>query len=192
MGTDLGSILENPIGQPMATILFNSLGTKGALTIFSCIVIVQFTMGTSIVRLLLLHSFNSLHTDVCSLAYSQILASSRQTFAFARDGALPFSKYIYSINKYTGTPVNAVWFAAAVGWLLGWIAWGGSVAITPIFALGVGGQYIAYMIPIASRFIFKNDFKPGPFNLGKFVRLLFSRCLDMDDELFFRVCQWLS
>ena len=37
----------------------------------------------------------------------QLLASSRQTFAFSRDGALPFSKYMYRINSYTKTPVNS-------------------------------------------------------------------------------------
>ena len=70
MGTDVESIVSNPIGQPMATvrnvfyalfdmlnlgyvkILFNSLGTKGTLAIFSCIAIVQFMMGTEAVCLL--------------------------------------------------------------------------------------------------------------------------------------------
>jgi len=33
------------------------------------------------------------------------LVSSRQTFAFARDGALPFSSILYRMNKTTGTPL---------------------------------------------------------------------------------------
>lgn len=39
---------------------------------------------------------------------SMVLAASRQTFAFSRDGALPFSGLLYRINKRTKTPVNTV------------------------------------------------------------------------------------
>ena len=98
-----------------------------------------------------------------------MIASSRQTFAFSRDGALPGSKYLYRINSITGTPVNCVWFGAFVGYLLGLLAFAGQAAIGAIFSLGVAAQYTAYTIPIASRFIFKNDFKPGPFSLGILV-----------------------
>ena len=41
MGTDLDSILNNPIGQPMATIFFNSFGQKGTLAVWAIVVIVQ-------------------------------------------------------------------------------------------------------------------------------------------------------
>ena len=41
MGTDLDSILNNPIGQPMASIFFNSFGQKGTLAIWAVVVIVQ-------------------------------------------------------------------------------------------------------------------------------------------------------
>lgn len=73
------------------------------------------------------------------------------------------------MNSFTGTPVNTVWFVAAVSILLGLLALAGSEAINAVFALSVTGLYVAYSIPIASRFIFKNNFKPGPFNLGIFV-----------------------
>ncbi|KAF8670193.1 hypothetical protein AX14_005909 [Amanita brunnescens Koide BX004] len=49
MGTDLQNIVNNPIGQPMATILFNSLGQKGALIIWAFIIILQFASGSNIV-----------------------------------------------------------------------------------------------------------------------------------------------
>jgi amino acid transporter len=38
---------------------------------------------------------------------SLLLPASRQAFAFARDGALPFSQYFYSVNKKTQTPVRS-------------------------------------------------------------------------------------
>ena len=41
MGTDLDGILNDPIGQPMATIFFNSFGQKGTLAVWAIVVIVQ-------------------------------------------------------------------------------------------------------------------------------------------------------
>ena len=42
MGTDIESLLDNPIGQPMATIFFNSFGQKGTLAVWAIVVIVQY------------------------------------------------------------------------------------------------------------------------------------------------------
>lgn len=115
--------------------------------------------------------------SLTSLPFPQFIASSRQTFAFARDGALPASRFIYSINKYTGTPVNGVIFAGIVSWCLGLITLAGVQATTAIFSLAVCGQYVAYSIPIAARFLGENSFKPGPFSLGRWVSSWFSNVL---------------
>jgi amino acid transporter len=105
---------------------------------------------------------------------SMVLAASRQSFAFARDGALPFSSYLYRMNNVTKTPVNTVWFVVAFAIVLGMLSFAGAQAINAIFSISVTALYIAYAIPITARFAFKNDFKPGPFSLGVFV----SRRLD--------------
>jgi amino acid transporter len=107
-----------------------------------------------------------------SINYSQLLAASRQTFAFARDGALPLSGWLYRMNHYTQTPVNTVIYVAFFSVLLGLLVFAGPSATNAIFSLSVVSLYVAYSIPIAARFLFKNDFKPGPFNLGSFVRCL--------------------
>jgi amino acid transporter len=120
-------------------------------------------MGSSMVNLTFL--FPYVFTDTSF----QVLAASRQSFAFARDGALPLSSILYRMNDFTGTPVNTVWFVAAISTLLGLLSLAGTQAINAVFALSVTGLYVAYSIPIAARFIFKNNFKPGPFNLGIFV-----------------------
>ena len=65
MGTDLETIVSNPIGQPLATvrvlreaggrklmhvqIFLNSFGKQGTLALWSIIIIVQYMMGSSIV-----------------------------------------------------------------------------------------------------------------------------------------------
>lgn len=48
MGTDLDSIVNSD--QPMAQIFFNSFGQKGTLALWAVIVMVQYMMGSSMVR----------------------------------------------------------------------------------------------------------------------------------------------
>ncbi|THG93276.1 hypothetical protein EW026_g7921 [Hermanssonia centrifuga] len=143
MGTDLTTIIDSP--QPMAQIFLNSFGQKGCLALWAFIVICQYMMGSSMV-----------------------LAASRQSYAFARDGALPFSRWLYRMNGFTKTPVNTVWFCCVFAILLGLLAFAGTSAINAVFSLSVVALYIAYSIPISARFLGQNDFKPGPFNLGVF------------------------
>ncbi|KAL4246863.1 Amino Acid-Polyamine-Organocation Transporter [Abortiporus biennis] len=145
MGTDLDAIMSS--SQPMAAILFNAFGQKGTLAVWAIIVVCQYMMGSSMV-----------------------LAASRQSFAFSRDGALPFSNWLYRMNKYTGTPVNTVWFTCILAIALGLLAFAGTSAINAVFSLSVTALYIAYSIPIIVRFTNSptNSFKPGPFNLGRF------------------------
>ena len=102
---------------------------------------------------------------------SQLTATSRQIFAFARDQALPFSNTIYRVHPRTQTPVNAVWTSAFVALLLGLLAFAGPAANSAIFSLAIAGQYTAYAIPIASRFLGGRPWHPGPFSLGRFVSL---------------------
>ncbi|KAH0834010.1 amino acid/polyamine transporter I [Lanmaoa asiatica] len=138
-------------------------------------VCLAFCMGTDIGSLInspqpmaqiFLNSFGQ--TGTLAIWSFVVLAASRQSFAFSRDGALPFSSILYRMNSFTGTPMNTVWFVAAVATLLGLLSLAGPQAINAIFSLSVTGLYVAYSIPIAARFIFKNNFKPGPFNLGIF------------------------
>jgi amino acid transporter len=74
------------------------------------------------------------------------------------------------MNSYTRTPVNTVIFGVIFSILFGCLAFAGPAAINAIFAISVVGEYIAYSIPIVARYAFDNDFKPGPFSLGRWVR----------------------
>lgn len=146
MGQDLESIIDSPVGQPMATIFLNSLGKKGCLAIWTFVIITQFFMGASM-----------------------SLASSRQVFAFSRDGALPFSGWIYRINKHTLTPVNPAWASTLISALLGLLGLINAAAVSAIFALSVIGASIAYVIPVLARLLGpKENFTPGSWYLGNF------------------------
>ncbi|KAF9446189.1 APC amino acid permease [Macrolepiota fuliginosa MF-IS2] len=96
------------------------------------------------------------------------LAASRQTFAFSRDGALPFSNWLYRMNPHTKTPVNVVCFDGLLALALGLLIFAGQQAINAIFSMSIVATYIAYAIPIIVRFTGGNNFQPGPFTLGAF------------------------
>lgn len=67
--------------------------------------------------------------------------------------------------------VDVVWFDCLIGCLLNLLIFAGPVAIGAIFSIGAIAQYIAFITPIAIRVIFVRDnFRPGPWNLGKFSR----------------------
>ncbi|KAG2144557.1 hypothetical protein DEU56DRAFT_732453, partial [Suillus clintonianus] len=68
---------------------------------------------------------------------------------------------------YTGTPVNTVWFDAICILAIRLLAFVSIEAINAVFSIAVTASYVADITPITTCFAFKNDFKPGPFNLGK-------------------------
>lgn len=149
MGPSVADVNDSAIGQPLAYIYMLGFGRKGTLVIWSFIAISSYFMA-------------------CSL----LLPSSRQAFAFSRDGALPFSKILYKVDKRSGTPVRTVWLVVGCCIPLGLLGFADPVnqaAINAIFALAILGPYVAYGIPIFSRVVWGQKlFHPGPFYLGKF------------------------
>jgi amino acid transporter len=96
MGPDIAAVSDSDIGQPLAYIYLLAFGTTGSLVIWAFMCVAQVSMTASL-----------------------LLPSSRQAFAFARDGALPFSKYFYHVNPTTGTPVRTVWLVVGAAIPLG-------------------------------------------------------------------------
>ena len=92
----------------------------------------------------------------------------------ARDGALPFSGWLYRMNRFTKTPVNTVWFCAFGSISLGALVFAGTQAINAVFSISITALYVAYSIPISARWIWRkhNGWAPGPFSLGAWVSAL--------------------
>lgn len=61
-----------------------------------------------------------------------------------------------------------MWFVAISAIALGLLVFAGPSAINAVFSIGVTALYIAYSLPILARFLGGNEFKPGPFTLGRF------------------------
>lgn len=119
---------------------------------------------------------------------AQLVDASRVVFAFARDNALPGSRYLKRVNHSTQTPVNAVWFVvviSAICGVLGFSAtafnslarlaskdsvfWPSLTSHIPPSA-SVIGLYTSYAAPIFLRITSGRDkLKPGPFTLGRWA-----------------------
>ncbi|KAG6878049.1 hypothetical protein C0993_000372 [Termitomyces sp. T159_Od127] len=111
--------------------------------------------------------FNTPLWTICSFASSVNISEEASNAATAVPWGMTMAVAIGGIAGF-GTPVNAVLFDGVLALLMGCLVFAGDQAINAVFALSIVGNYIAYSIPIATRFLGQNDFKPGPFNLGRF------------------------
>ncbi|TKA67748.1 hypothetical protein B0A55_07783 [Friedmanniomyces simplex] len=147
MDTNLDNILGSSFGQPMAQIYYDAVGKRGALALMTLLFIVQFMMGLSIT-----------------------VAASRQSWAFSRDGALPFSSFFRKINIQLGhIPFRAIWGCVGLGAVLGLLSLIAPAAAQALFSLAVAGNNVAWGTPILCRLVWgQQKFKPGPFYTGRF------------------------
>jgi len=76
------------------------------------------------------------------------LSTSRQTWAFARDGGLPFSKWLAAVHPKLRVPVNAVTFTSLFTIVLSLINIGSDVAFNAIISLNLVALMLSYMISI--------------------------------------------
>ncbi|MER6914441.1 amino acid permease [Streptomyces sp. NPDC000594] len=120
-------------------------------------------LGTGAAKLLLLIVIGAML--FCGLA--NMTSNTRQIFAFARDGAMPGSRLWHSVSPRTRTPVKAVWLAAGCSLVLITPAWWSHTAFTAIVSVNVVGLYLAYGAPILLRLRLGDDFRPGPWHLGR-------------------------
>jgi amino acid transporter len=145
---DIPSVIGSDLGQPWASYLIQVMPQKIALAVLAITIMCGFFMGQG-----------------C------MVAASRVTFAYARDGCFPMSFWIKKVNRTTYTPVNAVWFNTTVGCCLLLLIFGGSVAIGAIFSVGAIAAFVAFTIPIFIKtFFVGNRFRRGPWHLGKFSK----------------------
>ncbi|RAH59700.1 GABA permease [Aspergillus piperis CBS 112811] len=84
--------------------------------------------------------------------FSNILfnaSTARQTYAFARDRGLPFSKWISKVNQHYKLPVNAIALSCIISGLLSLINIGSDTAFNAIISLNVAALMWTYAISIS-------------------------------------------
>ncbi|PQE04411.1 GABA permease protein [Rutstroemia sp. NJR-2017a BVV2] len=75
--------------------------------------------------------------------------STRMTYAFARDGGLPFSRVFSKVHPKLGLPLNALWLTMTCVLLFGLIFLGSSSAFNAIVSASVVALGVSYAIPVA-------------------------------------------
>ncbi|KAF9591864.1 hypothetical protein IFM89_008910 [Coptis chinensis] len=99
---------------------------------------------------------------------SSVTSNSRMSYAFSRDGAMPFSSSWHKVNKHE-VPINAVWFSAFISFCMALTSLWSLVAFQAMVSIATIGLYISYALPIFFRVtLARKYFVPGPFNLGRF------------------------
>ncbi|KAK0382770.1 hypothetical protein NLU13_9866 [Sarocladium strictum] len=78
-----------------------------------------------------------------------ITSCSRTLWAYARDDATPFAKYLSHVSRSRKVPVRAIVVLIALMMCLGLIYLGNTTAYNAIVAMAVMGMYISYAAPIA-------------------------------------------
>lgn len=84
---------------------------------------------------------------MCS-AISNVATASRQMFAFARDGGLPFARFLCYVRPGWDIPLNAVMVSFTITGLLSLINLGSSVTFNAILSIGVVALLTSYLTSI--------------------------------------------
>jgi amino acid permease (GABA permease) len=129
---------------PGAQVIIDAMGTTGAELLLLIVIGAQLFCGMS-----------------------SVTANSRMIYAFSRDGALPGSSFWHRVNHRTRTPTNAIWLAAGAALILGLPYLWNYAAYAAVTSIATIGLYIAYVTPTFLRLRKGEDFKRGPWHLGR-------------------------
>ncbi|RPD67504.1 amino acid transporter [Lentinus tigrinus ALCF2SS1-7] len=130
--------------MPMGKVYLDVLGKRGMLTVWSLVILAGWVGGAA-----------------------QGVDASRVVFAFARDNALPGSRWWKRVHPGTGTPVCAVWLVMALCVVCSLVGFS-ATALSSLAGSSVIALYISYVTPIVLRVTSgRKTFKPGPFSLGR-------------------------
>ena len=168
---DFDAIVATPTGLPAAQIFLNAGGRTGGTIMWFWVILVQFFTGCS-----------------------AMLADTRMAYAFARDDALPLSRYedrrlwlqewrlIHSsfwskVNRLTYTPVNAVWLVVSLSCALMCIGIGSTETVVSIFNITAPALDLSYIAVIFAFLVYRHRirFVHGPFSLagwGRYVNII--------------------
>lgn len=135
--TDIEGIFDSPLGQPLGAILVLSMG-NGGFTKFLWLCTVLSNFG---------------------VVFVNNTAGTRIYFAYARDGALPFSKWLSHVNRTTKTPMNATLAISIVFALVGLISLGSTTALQAFFSGSSLSGAIAYLMPVLMRYVLHINLK---------------------------------
>jgi len=146
---DLDTVLITPTLQPYVAVLENATRSHAATVILTATVAVMLIF----------------------CAVNVVTTSSRQLYAFARDGGLPFSPFLSRVHHDWDIPLNAVTVTLCVAALIALIIIGSPIAFNIILSISLVGILSSYIIAIACmahKRCQPEPLPPSSFNLGKY------------------------
>jgi hypothetical protein len=143
---DLAMLVSLSSGQPVPTIIKSAVGSSGgAIALLVPLMVLAILCGVA-----------------CTTA------ASRCTWAFARDGAIPGSKWWKQVHPKLDLPLNAMILSTVIQILLGLIYFGSYTAFNAFSGVGVISLTVSYAAPIAvSMLEGRAHVKGAKFSLGK-------------------------
>lgn len=141
---DTGSLAE--LSNPIPTIFLSATGNRAGAF---CLCVPVFILG------------------MCS-GIACVTSTSRCTWAFARDRAIPGSRWFKIVNQTLGIPFNALLLGMIIELLLGLITFGSSAAFSAFSGVGVIFLTLSYTFPVACSLFLRGrkDIKHASYNLG--------------------------
>jgi amino acid transporter len=115
-------LANNLGGQSWIAVIYAATRSRTATIIFTVLVILLF----------------------CFCATNSITTTSRQLWAFSRDGGLPYSSWLSRVNPTTGVPVNSLIATFAITFLLSFIAAASTIAFNNIISISLVGLLLSY------------------------------------------------
>ncbi|KAL1955800.1 hypothetical protein VTO42DRAFT_8039 [Malbranchea cinnamomea] len=142
---DFGKLLNTPTGVPILELYYQALGNKAG-----AIVLESLVLATGIGCQIASHTWQS-----------------RLCWSFARDGGLPFHKWLSIITPGLDVPFVAHSVSCFIVGVLGLLYLGSSTAFNSMVTACIVLLYVSYIIPVVCLlYRGRNNIKHGPFWLG--------------------------
>ncbi|CAK7221678.1 hypothetical protein SBRCBS47491_004610 [Sporothrix bragantina] len=143
----LDDVLDGPTGLPFMDLCTSTIGLQGSAVLLSLFI------------------FNGLGQGV-----SILTTGSRMTWGFARDGGLPFSRHLASVNPTWKVPANSLFLQGGLIGIVGVLYTFSDTVLSAILAVSTIALTISYAMPIIALMIAGRKKLPpnGQFHLGRF------------------------
>ncbi|KAJ5560027.1 hypothetical protein N7513_002426 [Penicillium frequentans] len=141
------TVIDSPSGLPFMELVQETVGRNGAAVLIALFICNGLGQGISI-----------------------LTTASRLTWGFARDGGLPFSRYLSHVDPTWKAPVRALWFQGGLIALVGVLFLFAETVLNAILSVSTIALTISYGLPIAVVLMVGRDKLPpgGQFHLGRF------------------------
>lgn len=143
---DIDSVIDTATGLPFMQLALDVVGLDGSATLLAVYI------SNGVFQL-----------------FSIMTTSSRLTMGFARDGGLPFGRYLSHVDPYWNAPARAIWFQGFLVSIVSVLYFFSDTTLEAILSVSTIALTVSYAIPILVLLCVGRDkLVPGPYTLGRF------------------------